>query len=103
MSKIVALKDTADLPGVRITMDISKERVITVDHQGKNYWSKECQDGLYYYDNTVYNPISGTTNKSNYTITPYSFIITIEDNKSYFSSNEIEGANNARKLQHIIE
>ena len=95
MSKIVALKDTADLPGVRITMNISKERVITVDHQGK--------DGLYYYDNTVYNPISGTTNKSNYTITPYSFIITIEDNKSYFSSNEIEGANNARKLQHIIE
>ena len=30
------------------------------------------------------------------------FLSTIKDNKSYFSNNEIEGANNARKVQQII-
>ena len=37
MSNIVMLKDVSDVPGVRITMDISKERAITVEYQGKVY------------------------------------------------------------------
>ena len=35
IANIVALKDTADVPGVRITMDNSKERAITEGYQGK--------------------------------------------------------------------
>ena len=102
MANIVALKDMADVPGVLITIYSSKERANAVEHQGKFYKFKECQYGLYYYENAVDNSISGATNKSNSPITPYLFLSTVEENKSYFSSNEIEGANNTRKVQQII-
>ena len=61
MDKIVVLKDMADLPGVRIAMDSSKERAITVDCQDKVYKFKECQEVLYYYDTDDYNYISDAT------------------------------------------
>ena len=32
----------------------------------------------------------------------HSFLSTVEDNKSYFSSNDIERENNVRKVQQII-
>ena len=102
MVKTVVLKDMADVPGVQITMYSSKDRAIKVEYQGKNYKFKECQDGLYYYDTAFDNSISGATNKSNAPMTPYLFLITVEDNKSYFSSNESEAANSARKVQQII-
>ena len=102
MLNIVVLKDMANVTGVRIKMDISKDREITVEYQVKIYKFKECQDGLYYYDTEVDNYISGSTNKYNAPITNYLFLCTVEDNKSYFSSNETEGANNERKVQKII-
>ena len=74
-----------------LQMDNSKELFITVDYQDKVYKFKECQDGLYYYGTAAYNYISDATDKSNAPITPYLFLSTIEDNKYYFSSNEIEG------------
>ena len=46
MANTVALKDMSDVPGVRITMDSSKDSANTVDYQGKNYKFKECQNGL---------------------------------------------------------
>ena len=87
MSNIVALKDMANVPGVWITMDSSKERAIAVWYQGIFYKFKECQDRLYYYDNVVDNPIYGATNKSNAPITTYSFLSTVEDKKSYLRIN----------------
>ena len=57
---------------------------------------------MYYYETEFDNLISGAINKYNSPINPYLFLGTKEDNKSYFSSNEIEGENNARKLQQII-
>ena len=80
MPNIVALKDMADVPGVRITMNSSKECTITLDYQGTCYKFKEFQDRLYYYDTAFGNPISGATNKSNSPITPYLFLSIIEDN-----------------------
>ena len=103
MANIVALKDMADVPGVLITIDSSKECAIAVEYQWNIYKFKEFQDVLYYYDTAVDKFISGATDKSNSPINPYSFISTVEYKKSYFSRNKIEGANNARKLQHIIE
>ena len=70
MANTVALKGMSDVPGVRVTMDISKEREITVQDQDKVYKFKEWQDGLYYYDTTNGNSISDATNKSNASITP---------------------------------
>ena len=78
MANIVALKDMADVPGIRIKMYSSKELAITVEYQVKTYKFKEFQDGLYYYDNAVDNSISGATYKSNVPITPYSFLSTVE-------------------------
>ena len=82
-------------------MDRSKDCAITVEYQGKIYRFKYCQDGLYYYDTVVDNPISGATDEYNFPITPF-FSSTVEDNKSYFSRNEIEGENYAIKVQQII-
>ena len=87
MSNIVALKYMANLPGVRITMDISKDLEITVEYQGKFYNFKECQDRLFYSDTAIDNSISGATNKSNAPITTYLFLSTVEDKKFYFSIN----------------
>ena len=77
-----------DVPGVRITMDSSKECTIAVEYQGKIYKFKEFQDGLYYYDTAVDKYISGATDQYNSPNTPYLFLSTVEDNKSYFISNE---------------
>ena len=79
MAKIVALKDMADVPGVWITMDSSKERTIKVEYQGKMYRFKEYQYRLYYYDTGVDNSISFATNEYNAQITPYLFLSTVED------------------------
>ena len=73
MANIIALKDMADVPGSQMTMDSSKDRTITVEYQGKIYKFKECQDGLYYYNTAVGNPISGATNEYNTPTKPYFF------------------------------
>ena len=89
MANIVALKDMFDVPGFKITMNKSKELVITVECQDKVYKFKECQDGLYYYDTAADNYISDETDNIYAPITPYSFLSTVDDNKSYFIRNEI--------------
>ena len=102
MANIVAIKDMAYVPGVQINMDSSKELEITMEYQGIIYKFKECQDRLYYYETADKNSISGATNRHNAPITPYSFLSSVKDNKSYFSRNEIEGENYAIKVQQII-
>ena len=103
MANIVALKDMANVPGYQITTDSSKGRAIKVQYQGKVYKFKECQGGLYYYDNAAGNSISDATDKSNDPITTYSFISTVEDNKSYFISYEIEGEKNTKKYNISLD
>ena len=75
MNNIVALKHMAHVPGFPITMDISKERAITVDYQYNVYKFKKCQDGLYYYETVVDNHISGATNKSNSPFAPLTSLL----------------------------
>ena len=87
MANIVALKDMDDVPGFQIKMDSSNECSITVEYQGNFYKFKECQDGLYYYNTAVENSISGATDKYDAPITRYLFLSTVEENRSYFSSN----------------
>ena len=65
MANTISLKDMDNVSVLRITMDSSKERAITVDYQGKFYKFKECQYGLYYYYNAAENSISIATNKPN--------------------------------------
>ena len=102
MANTVLLKDLVDVLVIRITIYSSKERAITVEYQGKLYKFKNFQYGLYYYDTAVLKYISSKPDKYNSPITNSLFLRTVEYNKSYFSSNKIEGANNARKVQQII-
>ena len=82
-------------------MYLEYKRKITVEYQGKFYKFKDCQDSLYYYDTAYDTSISDTKYKYNYPITPYLFLRTAKDSKPYFNSNEIEGDNNAIRVQHI--
>ena len=78
MANIAALKDTTSVLETRITMDISKERTIKMEYKDKIYKFKECQDRLYYYDTAAKNSISGAADKSNFPITPHSFLSNVE-------------------------
>ena len=52
MANILSLKYMAPLPGVNITMDKSKECVITVSLvDGGILKFKECEEGIHHYDN----------------------------------------------------
>ena len=77
MANIVELKDMADVLGVLITMDSSKQLAITVQYQGKVYKFKDYQDGLYHNDTVADDSISDATNKYNATITTYFFLSTV--------------------------
>ena len=94
MANILSLKDVAEMEGARITMDTLEERAITVHFQGNAYRFMEHKEGLYYLD---INDI-----KSNTKVSPYSFLGSVKDNKSYFTDNEIKGADEARQIQQEI-
>ena len=51
---------------------------------------RPCSDGLYYFDTA--------TLKSKTTVTNYSFLESVKSNKDFFTSQEIQGVNNARLL-----
>ena len=95
MANILALKDVANK--FQITMDTTQERSMLV-HVSNDTIIKfsECGNGLYYFDtSTIRN-----TNKNN--VTEYSFLSTVKENKTYFHKREIEGADNARILQQLL-
>ena len=66
-------------------------------HNGKVIKFKECADGLYYWDSSP-----TTTTKSKTSVTPYSFINTVANNKSRFTQRDVKGAEKAREVQSII-
>ena len=55
----------------------------------------KCGNGLYYFD-------TSTIRNTNNNVTEYSFLSTVKDNKAYFHKREIEGADNARILQQLL-
>ena len=52
MANILAMKDVTALPGVRVTMDSTKERAVVVEFEERVLKFEECADGLYYLDTT---------------------------------------------------
>jgi hypothetical protein len=48
LATIVAMKDVANVPGVRVQFDTDVERSINVFYCGKVVKFKECADGLYF-------------------------------------------------------
>jgi hypothetical protein len=95
MANILALKDVADR--FKITMDTTKERAMLVHVSNDTIVRfSECGNGLYYFDTSTIHNLT----KNN--VTEYSFLSTVKDNKAYFHKREIEGADNARILQQLL-
>ena len=65
----------------------------------KAYRFKECGKGMYYLD--ISNPeiITLTTNRGD---TNYYFLSTVNSNMEYFTRADIEGADRALELKHIL-
>ena len=106
LANIISFRDVANIPGVVIKMDSSKERAITVEMGSyKKFKFLECPDGLYHYDTTtMYENCSKT--KSAFVpylnSSSYSLAMTVEDNKKYFTKREIAGAEGAHRLQQKL-
>ena len=59
----------------------------------------ECPDGLYHLDTSN---ISNNCFKTKSNVTPYSFAMTVSENKKFFSRREIAGAEGAQRLQQKL-
>eukprot|EP00979_Chaetoceros_neogracilis_P019304 scaffold12144_cov544-Chaetoceros_neogracile.AAC.1 len=82
----------------RITMDTSVEAAMCVHRaDGSVMKFTEFASGLYFYD--VENKSTNST-VSNYS--HHSYIQTVRDNKENFTKREIQGADDARRLQRLI-
>ena len=86
----ISIKDVSSISEVYIIMDSRKERMIIVEYHNHIIKFHEFRDGLYNYD-TV-NNFSSRNNS-------YYYLIIVKNNKKYFSTSEIQGADEARKLQ----
>ena len=111
MANILAMKDVASIPGVRITYDSAKERLILVHFNKCIYRFTECKEDLYFYDTksdkVECTKVPGAINKEHKdklveTVTPYSFLSTVESNKLYYTRQEIKGAEDTRKQQEQL-
>ena len=94
LANVLSFDTVAQLSGVRITLDTLIERGFLVTYKDMTLKFRPCSDGLYYFDTN--------TLKSKSTVTDYSFLETVKSNKEFFSSQEIQGADNARLLQRDI-
>ena len=98
MATILSLKSVGNIPGSRITMDTDKGNDIVVTLQDGNVFDfHQYSNGLYYFDtnSTVINKINGKSSN-------YSLVQTITANKSYFTTQEIKGADTSRKYQEYL-
>ena len=94
----------AALDGVKIKLDTSVEKAITVHTNGDVLKFKECQDGLYFFDMTTLNKNKNGINDYSTCISSTSnsnlcLLNTVENNKSLFTKKQIKTAEIARKLQ----
>ena len=94
MANILSMK-VASIPGVTVTIDISKERALLVELKDRNFKFSECDDGLYYYDTL-------DSDKVRNDVTSYSLLQSAARNKKYFTNSEIKGAESSRTLQQEI-
>ena len=97
MATILSLKTVSAIPGARLHLDTATSTDITLTlSDGSIFIFKKSNNGLYFYDTSVdlYKPKPVLHN--------YSFLQTVTENKTYFSRQEIKGADTSRKLQEYL-
>ena len=86
MVNIVSMKSVTGIKGAKVTMNtaIDKGIVLTLG-DGPIIKFSPYENGWYYYDTAKVN-----NNKPKDTVTDYSLIQTVKENKNYFSAREIK-------------
>jgi hypothetical protein len=108
LANILSLKEVAALPGVNVTMDTNQSKSINVHLQDSSViMFKQYRDGLYAFDTAQDKVTTGIhknvqNDNNNISVTRYSFVSTVKHNKSFFTRNQIERADKARKLQQYV-
>ena len=97
MANILSLKTVSEIPGARLHLDTdtSSDITLTLD-DGRVIIFKQFQNGLYFYDTNL------DLHKTKPLLANYSLLQTVTDNKSYFTRQEIKGADTSRKLQEYL-
>ena len=99
MATILSVKTVSEIKGARLTMDTQVNKNITLTlEDGRSFIFSQFRNGLYYFDtNTIV-----TNSKPKSELVNYSFLNTVSDNKQFFSTQEIKGADTSRKLQEYL-
>ena len=91
MANILSLKDVANIPGIRVTMDTDSSRSIAVlVPEGMSYVFEEGHGGLHHLDTSY------LSKHIKHTTSPYSFLTTVASNKQSFSRQQVQGVDMAR-------
>ena len=99
MATILSLKTVIKIEGSRLTMDTAITKGITLTiKNGDSYDFNMYENGLYYFDTN--NTDHFVKNKSQ--LSNYSLLQTVKDNKTYFSKQEIKGADTSRDIQEYL-
>ena len=99
MATILSLKSVSEIPGARITLDTDVSKNITLFlADGRTFVFEQYNSGLYYYDTKI--PVE--SDKNNKELINYSFLNTVSNNKTYFTKQEIKGANTSRQIQEYL-
>ena len=97
MATILSLKTVSAIPGARLHLDTATNTDITLTLQdGRVMIFRQFKNGLYFYDTNVDLP------KTKPLLQNYSLLQTVTENKSYFTRQEIKGADTSRKLQEYL-
>ena len=96
MANILSLAHVTSV--CRVTMDSDVENALLLHRKdGSIMKFSEMSSGLYYYDAT-----RKRNSNSNESLTNYTFLNTVHNNKKNFTRREIQGADNARELMRKI-
>ena len=99
MVNIVGMKLVSEIEGVCVTMDTKHDLGISVTLENGDFFTFEpYENGLYYLD--LDKLVSSSKTKS--TVTNYSLLKTVKENKSYFTAQEIKGADMSREIQQYL-
>ena len=100
LANILSLKEVASIKGVEVTLDTSVTNAILVHMPGGIIVPfKQYKDGLFAFDTLADKIIDHKTKEE---VANYSFVTTVQQNKSYFTRDQIKRADRARILQQYI-
>ena len=94
MGNIISFFDLIKVRGIIITLDSREGQGFNVDFEGKLYYFQPFDNGLYYYDSRVHPVVVKDNIKT--PVSSYSLLQSVANNKVFYTTNEIKGADFAR-------